>query len=260
MRLIDSHVNLHAAAFDADRDDVIARARAAGVRTMIAICDRIENFSEVRAIAEADPDIWCTVGAHPHHASEHLALTAAHLAEFSMHPKVVAIGETGMDRHYNRSLQEDQEAVFRTHIAAARETGLPVIVHTRNADDDTARILVDEHKRGPFRLLMHCYTSGAALARTALELGAYFSLSGILTFRTAEDVRTVAAELPIDRLILETDCPYLAPAPHRGRRNEPALLVEIHRYFCAWRGLEETATAAIMTDNFRRLFPKASVT
>ena len=161
-------------------------------------------------------------------------------------------------RHYNRSPAADQEAVFRTHIAAARTTGLPLIVHTRRADALMADILEEEHAKGPFAILMHCYTSGAELARRALALGAYFSLSGILTFKAAEDVRGVAADLPLDRIILETDCPYLAPLPHRGRRNEPAFLADVHRYFCAWKGVPEEGAAAVMEDNFHRLFAKAA--
>jgi TatD DNase family protein len=258
MTLIDSHVNLHAEAFDEDRAEVIARARAAGVGTMLTICDRMDNFPRVRAIAESDARIWASVGAHPHHAKDHLDLTTDQLVAFASHPKVIGIGETGLDRHYNYSPPADQEIVFRRHIAAARATGLPLIVHTREADDVTAAILEEEHGAGPFPLLMHCYTSGAGLARRALDLGAYFSLSGILTFKAAEDVRAVAAALPLERIILETDCPYLAPPPHRGRRNEPAFLADVHRYFCAWRGVDEGEAAAIMRENFFRLFAKAA--
>ncbi len=258
MRLIDSHVNLHAEAFDEDRDAVIARAREAGVATMITICDRMENFPRVQAIAEAHPDIWASVGAHPHYAKDHLDLTAERLIACAAHPKVVGIGETGLDQHYNHSFVADQEAVFRAHITAARATGLPLIVHTRQADALTADILEEEHAKGAFAILMHCYTSGAELARRALALGAYFSLSGILTFKAAEDVRSVAAELPLDRIFLETDCPYLAPPPHRGRRNEPAFLADVHRYFCAWKGVPEEEAAAAMSDNFHRLFAKVT--
>ena len=256
MRLIDSHVNLHAEAFDEDRDAVIARARAAGIGVMVTICDRMENFARVRDIADAHPDIWASVGAHPHYAKDHRDVTAARLVACAAHPKVVAIGETGLDLHYNHSPAADQEAVFRTHIAAARSTGLPLIVHTRQADESTARVLEEEYAIGPFAILMHCYTSGGDLARRALALGAYFSLSGILTFKAAHDVRSVAADLPIDRIILETDCPYLAPLPHRGRRNEPAFLADVHRYFCAWKGVSEEGAAATMADNFHTLFAK----
>jgi TatD DNase family protein len=255
--LIDSHVNLHAEAFDGDRQDTIARARVAGVTTMLTICDRIENFPCVLAIAEGDRDIWASVGAHPHYAKDHLDLTADILIAHAAHPKVIGIGETGMDQHYGFSTLADQEAVLRAHISAARALDLPLIVHTREADDATASILEDEFGKGPFRILMHCYTSGEGLARRALELGAYFSLSGILTFKTATDVRAVAAILPLDRIILETDCPYLAPPPHRGRRNEPAFLLDLHRYFCSWKGLDEGEGALLLADNFFRLFSKA---
>jgi TatD DNase family protein len=255
MMLIDSHVNLHAEAFAADRDAVIERARSAGIGLMLTICDRIENFPAVLAIAEAYPDIWCSVGAHPHHAKDHLDLTAARLADLALsHPKVAAIGETGLDQHYGYSTLDDQVRVLRAHIGAARKLDLPIIIHTREADAVTAEVLEEEWARGRFRILMHCYTSGSELAQRALALGAYFSLSGILTFKKADDVRRVAAELPLDRLILETDCPYLAPQAHRGTRNEPAFLVELFRYFCLWRGVEDQSTAAIMADNFFSLF------
>lgn len=257
MMLIDSHVNLHAEAFDVDRDDVIRRAREAGVGPMLTICDRIENFPRVRAIAEADANIWASVGAHPHHAKDHLDLTTDALLAFAAHPKVIGIGETGLDQHYGHSTLEDQTIVLRQHIGAARALDLPLIVHTREADETTADILEAEFQKGPFRILMHCYTSGEGLARRALEIGAYFSMSGILTFKAATDVRAVASILPLDRIILETDCPYLAPPPHRGRRNEPAFLPDVHRYFCAWKGLDETEGARLMEDNFFRLFSKA---
>jgi TatD DNase family protein len=255
--LIDSHVNLHADTFDGDRANVISRARAAGVRTMLTICDRMENFPRVLDIARSDADIWASVGAHPHHAKDHLGLTAEQLIAHAADPKVIGIGETGLDQHYGYSSLEDQIAVLRAHITAARAKDLPLIVHTREADEVTAEVLEDEFSRGPFRILMHCYTSGEGLARRALALGAYFSLSGILTFKTANDVRAVASILPLQRVILETDCPYLAPMPHRGRRNEPALLADVHRYFCTWKGLDEAQTADLMADNFFRLFSKA---
>ncbi|MDX2232924.1 MAG: TatD family hydrolase [Hyphomonadaceae bacterium] len=257
MMLIDTHVNLHAEAFDADRDEVIARARGAGVGAMVTICDQLKNFDRVLAIATANPDIWCSVGAHPHYARDHLDLSVDALVTHTAHPKVIGVGETGLDRHYNHSPIEHQEIVFRRHIEAARRTDLPLIVHTREADDRMGAILEEEFRKGPFRILMHCYTSGRDLAERALALGAYISLSGILTFKKAEDVRAVAAIAPLDRIILETDCPYLAPTPHRGQRNEPAFLVDVHRYFCAWRNVPEEVAAAQMADNFYALFSKA---
>jgi TatD DNase family protein len=222
--LIDSHVNLHAPQFAEDQAEVIARARAAGVGRMITICDRVGSFPAVRAVAEAHHDIWCTVGTHPHEAKDDQSLTANDLIQLASYDKVVGIGETGLDFYYDLSPREVQTHVFRVHIAAARETGLPLIVHARDADAVMAQILEEEYARGAFKLLLHCYTSGAELARRVAALGAWFSVSGIATFKAAEDVRAVIADMPADRIIVETDCPYLAPVPMRGRRNEPAFL------------------------------------
>ncbi|MEJ0024071.1 MAG: TatD family hydrolase [Alphaproteobacteria bacterium] len=252
--LIDSHVNLHADAFAADREDVIARARAAGVERMVTICDRLANASAVLAIADAHEDIWASVGQHPHNAKESPDLSAEDLVALADHPRVCAIGETGLDRHYNLSPIEQQVASLRAHIGAARALDLPLIVHTREADDLTGDVLEQEIEQGAFPILMHCYTSGENLARRALALGAYFSLSGILTFKAANDVRAVARELPLERIILETDCPYLAPVPHRGRRCEPMHVADVYAFFCAERGLELEQGAAIVADNFFRLF------
>lgn len=252
--LIDSHVNLHAEAFDADREAVIARARAAGVTLMVTICDRIVSVPAVLAIAGAHDDIWASVGQHPHNAKERPDLDAGELIAFAKHARVAGIGETGLDLHYNLSPLDQQIASFRAHIEAARALDLPLIVHTRDADDLTGDILEDEHAKGPFRLLMHCYTSGERLARRALDLGAVFSLSGILTFKAAHDVRAVAKLMADDRIILETDCPYLAPVPHRGRRNEPAFIADLYEFFCKERGLAPEEGAAIVAENFFRLF------
>ncbi|MBL8550441.1 MAG: TatD family hydrolase [Hyphomonadaceae bacterium] len=253
--MIDSHVNLHAGQFDEDRAAVIARAREAGVRTMVTICDKVVNFPEVVAIADAHGDIWASVGAHPHYAKDHRGLSAGALIELARaNPRVVGIGETGLDLHYNHSPFADQVACFRAHIEAARALDLPLIVHTREADDQTADILEEEMGRGAFRLLMHCYTSGQGLAQRALKLGATISFSGILTFKNARDVRAIATETPLERVILETDCPYLAPIPHRGRRCEPFMVGDVYRFFCAERGLEMEEGAAIIADNFFRLF------
>jgi TatD DNase family protein len=253
LQMIDSHVNLHHEAFAADRDAVVARARAAGVRTMVTICDRMSNAATVLAIAEAEPDIFASVGAHPHYAKDHLDLTGRELADAAA-SKIVGIGETGLDLHYQHSPLEAQISVFRAHIAAARETGLPLIVHTRNADAHTAQVLEEEAQRGPLRILLHCYTSGEDLARRALALGAVISFSGILTFKNAHDVRAIAAMVPIDRVILETDCPYLAPIPHRGRRAEPAHVADVYAYFAALRGLGLEECRARVSDTFHRLF------
>jgi len=253
--LIDSHVNLHHASFDADREAVIARARQAGVERMLTICDKIENFSEVIAIAEAHDDIYASVGAHPHYARDHLDLTAAALIGLGQHKRVVALGETGLDRHYNFSPAEDQVRVFRAHAAAARSLDKTLIIHTREADAEMGDLLEEEAGKGPLRILMHCYTSGAELARRALNLGAYFSFSGILTFKNADAVRAIARETPLERVIVETDCPYLTPVPFRGQRCEPKHVAEVQNAFAALRGLSPSACSALFADNFYRLFP-----
>jgi TatD DNase family protein len=254
--LIDSHVNLHAAAFDADRAEVIARARAAGVALMVNICDRVSGFDKVAAVAEDQDDIFLTVGAHPHEAKENPGLDAQTLCDLAQTPKVVGIGETGLDFHYDLSPRETQISVFRVHADAARRTGLPLIVHTREADETMAQILEEEHAFGAFRLLMHCYTSGAALARRVAALGAWFSVSGIATFKAAEAVRAVIADMPADRIILETDCPYLAPAPMRGRRNEPAYLPHILAKLASIRGWSLADAEARTEDAFFALFDR----
>jgi TatD DNase family protein len=253
--LIDSHGNLHHQAFAEDRDAVIARARDAGVVRMITICDKIENFADVIAIAEQHDDIYASVGAHPHYAKDHLELTAETLIELGTHEKVVGIGETGLDQHYMFSPLEDQIAVFRAHAKAAHALGKTLIIHTREADAAMAELLEEEAARGPLRILMHCYTSGPELARRALKLGAYFSFSGIMTFKNAEDVRAIAREVPLDRIIVETDCPYLAPIPHRGRRCEPMHVAEVQGALAALRGLSDSDASALLADNFHRLFP-----
>jgi TatD DNase family protein len=254
--LIDSHVNLHAPQFDDDREAVIARAREAGVGLMVTICDRVSRFEAVNAIAMSHPDIWVSVGTHPHEAKENPDLSADTLCELAALPKVVGIGETGLDFHYDLSPREQQAEVFRTHVEAARRTGLPLIVHTREADETMAEILEAEYARGPFKLLMHCYTSGAELARRAAALGAWFSVSGIITFKTAEEVRAVVSRMPEDRIILETDCPYLAPIPMRGRRNEPAYLPKILEKLAEVRGWSMAEAEARTEAAFFNLFHK----
>ncbi len=234
--LIDSHVNLHAPQFDADRDEVIARARAGGIGLMVSICDRLSSFDAVHALARSHADIFATVGVHPHEAKDAPDVAVQTLIDLARREKVVGIGETGLDFHYDLSPRPIQEAVFRVHIDAARITGLPLIVHTREADTVMADMLETEYARGPFRVLMHCYTSGADLARRAAALGAWFSVSGIASFKTAADVRAVIADMPADRIIVETDCPYLAPVPLRGRRNEPAFLPHVLAALAEVRG------------------------
>jgi len=242
---IDTHVNLHGEQFADDLDAVIERARAAGVDRMIAICCRLSDFEAVSAIAEAHDDIYCTIGAHPHHAKDRPDITAGELMEIARHPKVVGIGETGLDFHYGYSPREDQFASLKAHIEAARQTDLPLVLHTREADEAMADLLEEEMGKGAFRPLLHCYTGGADLARRAARLGAYFSASGIVTFKKAEDVRAVFRdEVPDDRVILETDCPYLAPVPHRGKRCEPAFLPDVAAGLATVKGwaIEECAT------------------
>lgn len=253
--LIDSHVNLHAPQFDEDRDAVIDRARAAGIGLLVNISDRISNFAKVRALAD-HRDIWCTVGTHPHEAKENPDLTAAELVKLAADPRVVGIGETGLDFHYDLSPRDIQAKVFRAHVAAARETGLPLVVHTREADQVMGDILEEEYAAGPFRMLMHCYTSGAELAARAAALGAWFSVSGIATFKAAEDVRAVVRDMPADRIIVETDCPYLAPIPYRGRRNEPAYLPHILAKLAEIRGWGLAEAEQRSEDAFFALFDR----
>lgn len=241
---IDTHVNIHGEAYEDDLDSVLDRAREAGVSPMIAICCRLSDFEAVRQIAEAHDDVYCTIGAHPHHAKDRPDITAGELIEIARHPKVVAIGETGLDYYYGYSPEEAQIPSLRAHIQAARETGLPVIIHSRDADDQMAAMLEEEMEKGAFKVLLHCYTGGVDLARRAAALGAWFSASGIITFKKAEDVRAVFAEcVPDDKVIIETDCPYLAPVPKRGQRNEPAYLPYVAEKLGEIKGwpLEETA-------------------
>jgi TatD DNase family protein len=253
--LVDSHCHLDLADSAAERDAVVARARAAGVGTMLTIATRLDQFPGVRSIAEAYPDIWCSVGAHPHEAADHAALSAADLTRLAAHPRVVGIGETGLDFHYDHSPREVQERVFRTHIAASRSSGLPLIIHARAADDRVARVLREE--RAPPGV-MHCFSSGRALAEAALDLGFYISISGIVTFKNAEELRAIVRDVPLERLLVETDAPFLAPVPYRGRRNEPAYVAATAMAVAALKGVDPEHFAAATTDNFFRLFGKAS--
>jgi TatD DNase family protein len=252
--LVDSHCHLDFSDFAAERDAVIARARAAGVGTMLTIGTRLDEFHDVRAVAEADADMWCSVGAHPHEAAGHADLLADQLTSLAVHPKVVGIGETGLDYHYDLSPRDIQERVFRTHIAASRMTGLPLIVHAREADDDIARILAEGQ---PPAAVLHCFSSGRGLAEAALALGFYISISGIVTFKNAEDLRAIVRDVPLDRLLVETDSPYLAPVPYRGKRNEPAFVAVTAAAVAALKGVAPETLAAVTTANFFRLFAKA---
>ena len=254
--LIDSHVNLHAPQFDEDRDAVIVRARQAGVRLMVEISDRLSTFEATHGLAMAHPDIWCTAGVHPHEARHYVGLEPDRLIQLSRREKVVGIGECGLDFHYDLSPRDQQEAVFRAHVAAARATDLPLVIHTREADEAMGRILTEEMTAGPFRFLMHCYTSGPQLAGIAKELGGWFSISGIATFKAAEAVRAVIRDMPADRIIVETDCPYLAPVPHRGRRNEPAYVGLVLDKLAEIRGWSREEAEVRTTDAFFALFDR----
>jgi TatD DNase family protein len=255
--LIDTHVNLHSPQFSEDQGAVISRARAAGVGLMISICDRLSSFQTLCDISAANPDIWITVGVHPHEARDHTDLTYQQLIDLCQMPRVVGIGECGLDYHYDLSPRPVQRAVFAAHIAAAQATGLPLVVHTREANEDTGNMLEAAYADASFKLLMHCYTSGPDLAQRMSRLGAWFSVSGIATFKTADEVRAVIADMPENRIILETDCPYLAPMPMRGRRNEPAFLPHIAAKVAEIRGwtLAETElrTTQAALDLFDRL-------
>ena len=256
--MFDTHVNLHGETFAEDLEEVLARARAAGVGRFLAICDRFDNFPAVLAIAEAHQDVWCSAGVHPHHAKDFRDLTTEDLLRAADHKRVVAIGETGLDFHYGYSTEEDQVTSLLKHVSVARETGLPLILHTREADGLMADILEQEFSRGAFKPLLHCYTGGPDLAQRALALGAYVSVSGILSFKSARDVRSVIADVPMERIILETDCPYLAPVPMRGRRNEPAYLQFVAEALAALKEVPVEEVKQITEDNAVRLFDKVS--
>ncbi len=256
--LVDSHCHLDFPDLQADLDGVLARAANAGVGTMVTISTHVTKADQVRAVAEAHDRVFCTMGIHPHHVAEEPEVSREELVALTDHPKVVGIGESGLDYYYDRSPREAQRDRFRTHIAAARETGLPLVVHTRDADEDTAGILREEMEKGAFPGLLHCFSSGAPLARAAVELGFYISFSGILTFNRSQDLRDIAAELPEDRLLVETDAPFLAPLPHRGKRNEPAYVAHTAKVLADTRGMDPEALAALTTDNFFRLFTKAT--
>ena len=255
--LIDSHCHLEYEGLVEDQAGVIERARGAGIGGFLNISTRRREWDQVIATAMREPDVWASVGIHPHEADAHADLGAAALLEAAAGTKVIGIGETGLDYYYDKSDRATQQALFRTHIAVARETGLPLIVHTRDAEADTARILGEEMAAGAFPALIHCFTASAGFARQVLRLGLTISLSGIVTFKNAKDLQAVAATLPEDRLLVETDSPFLAPVPHRGRACEPAFTADTARFVAALRGIEPEALAATTTANFFRLFAKA---
>lgn len=257
--LVDSHCHLNYHANDGDLDDVIARAQRAGVGTMVTICTKLHEFPVVRGIAEANAHIWCSVGVHPHEAAGAQDVTTEQLVTLAAHPKVVGIGESGLDYYYERSSRGDQQACFRAHIHAARRTGLPLIVHARDADDDMIAILGEEHADGAFPGLIHCFTSGPELAEKALEIGFYISFSGIVSFKNAQSVQAVARDVPADRFLVETDSPYLAPVPNRGKRNEPAFVTHVADAIAALRDVEPAEIARLSTENFARLFNRVTM-
>jgi TatD DNase family protein len=256
-KITDSHCHLDFPDFDGELDALIDRARAAGVTRMVTICTRLRNEPAVRAIAEAHDPVWYAAGTHPMQVGEEALATVEDLVTIAAHPKCVGIGESGLDYHYTAETADKQQASLRIHIAAARETGLPLIIHARDADDDMAAILSEEHARGAYTCVMHCFSSGAALARAALDLGFYLSMSGIAAFPKSQALRDIFAAAPVDRILVETDSPYLAPPPHRGRRNEPAYVAHTAAVGAELFGLDYAAFAATTEANFKRLFWKA---
>ena len=254
--LVDSHCHLDFPDFDLERDAVVARARAAGVGTMVTISTRVAKFATLKAITRQYERIYCSIGTHPHNAAEEPDVTADDLVQIAEDSMVVAIGEAGLDYHYDSSPRDAQREGFLRHIDAARRTQLPLVIHAREADEDVAAILEDETGKGAFPFVLHCFSSGAELARRGLALDGYVSFSGILTFKRSDELRAIAAAVPMDRLLVETDAPYLAPVPHRGRRNEPAYVVETAKVLAEVKGVSPETLAAATTDNFMRLFAK----
>jgi TatD DNase family protein len=254
--LIDTHCHLDFPDFEAERDAIIERAREAGVAQMVTISTRVKRFDTILAIAEKYPNVFCSVGTHPHNADEELDVTADDLVRLSAHPKVVAIGEAGLDYFYDNAPRDAQAEGLRRHIAAARTTGLPLVIHSRSADDDMSAILTEESGKGAFPFLLHCFSSGPDLARIGVELGGYVSFSGILTFPKSEELRDIARTVPRDRMIVETDAPYLAPKPFRGKRNEPAYVAHTAEVLAQAIGASSEEIAEITTENAFRIFSK----
>jgi TatD DNase family protein len=256
MRLIDTHCHLDFPELAKDRAGVLSRADAAGVARMITISTEVEKFSDIAAIAESNAQVYCSVGTHPGHAHQEREFSADELAALAQHPKCVAIGETGLDYHYDRAPRDLAQRVFRAHIAAARKTGLPLVIHSRDADADMAAILTEEMAIGPFKALLHCFTSSRELAETALALGCHISFSGVVTFKNSQDLRDIAEIVPLERMLAETDAPFLAPTPHRGKTNEPAFVAETATLLAKVKGVEVNALAEMTTSNALRLFDK----
>lgn len=257
MMLVDSHCHLDFPDFEAERDAVIGRAREAGVGLMVTISTRVRQFDRIRAIAEAYENVFCTIGTHPHNAEEEAGIPASELVKIATsHPKVVGIGEAGLDYFYDKAPRDLQAQGFRAHIEAARETRLPLVIHARQADEDVIRILEEETGKGAFPFILHCFSSGPELARRGVELGGYVSFSGILTFKNSQEIRDIAKTVPTDRLLVETDAPYLAPVPFRGKRNEPAFVAKTAAVLADTIGVTAEEIARITTENFFRLFTK----
>ncbi len=254
--LVDSHCHLDFPDFADELDDVVARAEAAGLGRMVTICTRVRKFPQVLAVAERFEKVFCSVGTHPHNAHEELDITTEEIIELSKHPKVVAIGEAGLDYFYQRDHASAQAEGLRNHIAAARETQLPLVIHSRDADEDMIEILTQETEEGAFPFVLHCFSSGRALAEAGVKLGGYVSLSGILTFKNSQEIRDIAADVPMDRLLVETDAPYLAPTPYRGKRNEPSYVIETAKVLAETKGVSVQEIWQVTTDNFFRLFNK----
>lgn len=256
--LTDSHCHLDFPDFDGEHDALIARAAEAGVKRMVTICTRLRNAPQVQALAEAHDPVFFAAGTHPMSAAEEPLAHVDELTTLAAHPKMVGIGETGLDYHYTRNSKDIQQESLRIHIEAARRTGLPLIIHARAADEDMARILSEEYKAGPYQCVMHCFSSSAELARAALDLGFYLSMSGIAAFPKSQDLRDIFASAPVERILVETDSPYLAPPPHRGKRNEPAFTAHTALKGAEIFGLDPAAFAAQTEQNFERLFEKAA--
>ena len=257
--LIDSHCHLDFDALSGDLDGVLARAAAAGVDGMVTISTWVDKFASIAAIAEAHDNVWCSVGTHPHNADQELHIQTDNLVRLSQHPKCVAIGEAGLDYFYDNAPREAQVIGLRRHIAAARITGLPLVIHARAADDDCIAILEEEAEQGAFPFVLHCFTAGAELAKRGVALGGYVSFSGIITFKNAEEIRAVARSIPADRYLVETDAPYLAPIPHRGESNEPSYVRHTAERLAEVRGVSFEQLAAESTANFGRLFAKTGI-
>ena len=254
--LVDSHCHLDFPDFAGDLDAIVGRAADAGVGRMVTISTRVRRLSELLAITERFPNVYCSVGTHPHHADEEDGISSDELVELTRHPKVVALGEAGLDYFYDNGSPEAQARGFRAHIAAARASGLPLVIHSRDADQDCQRILEEEVAKGPFRAILHCYTGGRELAMKAIDLGLSISFTGILTFKRSEALRDLAADLPAERIMVETDAPYLAPGKFRGKRNEPAYVVEVARVLAETRGVSLDEISRQTSENFFRLFSK----